>query len=790
MNLHPSVPVAEDPSQLKHESAVGHVTGRAVYTDEQHPPQGLLSVWPVASKHAHARVLRIDATQALAVPGVETVLTAADIPGENNSGTILHDEPVIAADVVSFHGQSVAWVVAQDEATARAAAARVLVEYEPLPAILTIEAALAADAFHLPPSQILRGDAEAALAAAPVVLQGELHVGGQEHFYLETQASWASVDSEGMVQVTASTQHPSETQAIVAHVLGLPASQVVCRSLRMGGGFGGKETQANPYAAVAALAAWRTGKPVRIKLERGLDMRMTGKRHPFLARWRAGCERDGRLRALDLELIANGGWSCDLSPPVLSRAMVHVDNAYFCPNVRVQGRICRTNLPSNTAFRGFGGPQGVIVGEEIIEQVARHLGLPAHEVRERNFYREGESTHYDQPVIDSHMHELWAQALERSDFPARRAQVAAFNASHRHSKRGIAITPIKFGISFNKTEYNQAGALVHLYTDGSIQLNHGGTEMGQGLHTKMLAVAARALGVSAARLRIMPTSTDKVPNTSATAASTGADLNGQAVKAACDTLLARLRPVAAELLHGEAGEVVFADDGAYLRHAPDARVDFVAVVKAAYAQRVSLSATGYYRTPGLSWNPVTGKGHPFYYFAFGAAVCEVDVDGDTGVHRLLRVDILHDVGDSLNPGIDRGQIEGGFVQGLGWLTCEELRFSDDGRLLTDAPSTYKIPTLGDVPADFRTALFQRRQPPATDAIFGSKAVGEPPLMLAIAAREAIREAVAAFGDDPRRVELGAPATPEAIFRAITNVREKPPSPQPSNPLPPAIGGEE
>ncbi|HMN34338.1 MAG TPA: xanthine dehydrogenase molybdopterin binding subunit [Chiayiivirga sp.] len=763
--------MSQDPSRLTHESAGGHVTGRAIYTDEQHPPQGLLSVWPVTSPHAHARVLRIDVAQALAVPGVATVLTAADIPGENDSGTILHDEPVIADDVVSFHGQSVAWVVARDEATARAAAERVRVEYEPLPPILTIEAALAADAFHMLPSQIVRGDVEAALAAAPVVLHGELHVGGQEHFYLETQASWASVDSEGVVQVTASTQHPSETQAIVAHVLGLPANQVVCRSLRMGGGFGGKETQANPYAAVAALAAWRTGRPVRIKLERGLDMRMTGKRHPFLGRWRVGCERDGRLRALDVELIANGGWSCELSPPVLSRAMVHVDNAYFCPNVRVVGRICRTHLPSNTAFRGFGGPQGVIVGEEIIEQIARHLGLPAHEVRERNFYREGQATHYDQPVTGNHMHELWQQALERGDFSARRAQVAAFNAAHRHSKRGIAITPIKFGISFNKTEYNQAGALLHIYTDGSIQLNHGGTEMGQGLHTKMLAVAARTLGVSAARLRIMPTSTDKVPNTSATAASTGADLNGQAVKAACETLIARLRPVAANLLHGDADQVEFSDDAAFLRSAPDARVDFVTLVKAAYAQRVSLSATGYYRTPGLRWNPATGKGHPFHYFAFGAAVCEVEVDGDTGVHRLLRVDILHDVGDSLNPGIDRGQIEGGFVQGLGWLTCEELRFSDQGRLLTDAPSTYKIPTLGDVPEDFRVRLYIPPTPPATAAVFGSKAVGEPPLMLAIAAREAIRDAVAAFGGDPRRVELGAPATPEAIFRAIDAVRE-------------------
>ncbi|MCX7556268.1 xanthine dehydrogenase molybdopterin binding subunit [Xanthomonadaceae bacterium JHOS43] len=775
MNPHRHDQRVDDPSQLRHESAVGHVTGRAIYTDEQYPPLGMLSVWPVASPHAHARVLRLDVAPALSMPGVEAVLTAADIPGENNSGTILHDEPVIASDRVSFHGQSVAWVVAKDEATARAAAAHVVVEYEPLPAILDIESACRAEAFHLPPARIVRGDADAALAVAAVVLKGELHVGGQEHFYLETQASWASVDSEGVVQVTSSTQHPSETQAIVAHVLGLPVSQVVCRSLRMGGGFGGKETQANPYAAVAALAAWRTGKPVRIKLDRGLDMRMTGKRHPFLARWRVGCSRDGTLQAIDVALFADGGWSCDLSPPVLSRAMVHVDNAYFCPNVRVTGLICRTHLPSNTAFRGFGGPQGVIVGEEIIEQVARHLGLPAHEVRERNFYRDGENppcdtTHYGQRVIDNHMQELWSQALERSDFAARRAQTAAFNRERRSCKRGIAITPIKFGISFNKTEYNQAGALVHIYTDGSIQVNHGGTEMGQGLHTKMLAVAARTLGVPVSRLRIMPTSTDKVPNTSATAASTGADLNGRALKVACETLLMRLRPVAAGLLESTEDNVVFGHDAAFLHNSPQHRVTFVEVVKAAYAQRVSLSATGFYRTPGLHWDPASGKGNPFYYFAFGAAVCEVEVDGDTGVHRLLRVDILHDVGDSLNPGIDIGQIEGGFVQGLGWLTCEELRFAADGRLLTDAPSTYKIPALGDVPEDFRTALFQRSRAPATDVVFGSKAVGEPPLMLAIAAREAIREAVAAFGHAPRRVELAAPATPEAIFRAIGQVR--------------------
>ena len=772
--LHEFADDTQAPVRILHESAVGHVTGRAVYVDEQHPPAGQLSLWPVCAPHAHARILHIDTTVAQAMPGVVRVLTARDIPGKNNSGAILEDEPVIADDEVSFHGQSVAWIVAETEDAARLAAAKVVVDYEPLPAIPDIAAAMAANSFHMPASRIVRGDVDAALAQAPVVLEGELVIGGQEHFYLETQASWTSLDSEGMVQVVSSTQHPSETQHVVAHVLGIAANRVVCRSLRMGGGFGGKESQANPYAAVAALATWLTGRPVRIKLERGLDMHMTGKRHDFLARWRVGADRDGTLRALTMELYANGGWSCDLSPAVLSRAMVHIDNAYFCPNLRVVGHICKTHVPSNTAFRGFGGPQGVVAGEEVLEQLARHLGLPAHEVRQRNFYRPDQvpdrnTTHYGQVVADNDMDRLWAQALERSDFLARQQAVARFNAAHRHVKRGLAITPIKFGISFNKTEYNQAGALVHIYTDGSIQLNHGGTEMGQGLHTKVLGTAARTLGVSLARLRITPTSTDKVPNTSATAASTGSDLNAHAVKNACDILLARLRPVAAELLQGESEDVVFADDGVFLQSQPETMLDFTTVVQAAYARRVSLSTTGYYATPGLSWDPETGQGNPFYYFAFGAAVSEVEVDGDTGVQRLLRVDILHDVGQSLNPVIDRGQIEGGFVQGLGWLTCEELRFAADGRFLTDAPSTYKIPTLGEVPEEFHVALYEREEP-VTSAVYGSKAVGEPPLMLAISAREAIRAAVAAFADDPRRVELAVPATPEAIHRAIQAVR--------------------
>ena len=758
-----------------HESARGHVSGRAIYTDEQHLPSGMLSLWPVQAPHAHARILSIDASEALAMDGVHAVLTAKDIPGLNDTGPIKHDEPLIPEHLVEFHGQAVAWVVARDESLARIAAARVQVGYEPLHACLDLREAIAAGSFHMPPARVTRGDADAALRAAALTLEGEVFVGGQDHFYLETQTSWASVDSEGLVQIVSSTQHPSETQSMVAHVLGIAAHRVVCRCLRMGGGFGGKETQASPIAAIAALAAVRTGRPVRVKLARAQDMQMTGKRHPFLARWRVGFDSEGLMQALALELYADGGWSCDLSPPVLMRAMVHAENAYFIPHVAITGLIAKTNLASNTAFRGFGGPQGMFVGEEIIDRIARRLGLPPETVRERNFYVSGQqpdrnTTPYGQPVVDNHLRELWDELYATSSFDARRREIRAFNAGSANRKRGIAITPVKFGISFNKTEYNQAGALLHIYSDGSIQLNHGGTEMGQGLHSKMLAVAARALGVAQSRIQIMVTSTDKVPNTSATAASSGSDLNGQAIKAACDTLLSRLRPVAAGLLDCAEDAVEFRDDRVHVRDG-DRSIQFAELAAAAYSVRVSLSATGYYRTPVIHWDGNKGQGHPFYYFAFGAAVCEVEVCGWTGAHRVLRVDLLHDVGDTLIESIDRGQIEGGFVQGMGWLTCEELRWNAQGRLLTDAPSTYKIPTVGEVPEDFRVSLFRRRQAPTVDVIFGSKAVGEPPLMLALSVREAIRDAVAAFGSGGE-VALGSPSTPEAVFHAIAQVRAR------------------
>ncbi|MCU0565048.1 MAG: xanthine dehydrogenase molybdopterin binding subunit [Oculatellaceae cyanobacterium Prado106] len=774
-----------------HESAVGHVTGKAIYTDEQRPLLGMLSIYPVIAPHAHARITRLDTAAAYEVPGLVRVLTAADVPGVNDTGAIVQDEVLFPTDTVSYWGQAVAWAVAETETAARLAAAKVQVEYEPLPPILTIQDAIATQNFHTSPQVIRRGAPQSALETAELRLTGEVEMNGQDHFYLETQASWVIPDGEGHYQVYSSTQHPTETQLIVARVLGITSNQVTVTCLRMGGGFGGKETQANPFACVAAIAAQITGRPVRVKLNRQHDMMLTGKRHGFLGQYQVGFTRQGLITALDVDLYADGGWSLDLSPPVLMRAMVHIDNAYYIPNLEVRGQIARTHKASNTAFRGFGGPQGMIVIEEIIDRIARTLKLSPELVRERNFYHgsgETNTTHYGQEIADNRIQRVWQEAQMNAQFLERKLAIAQFNSTHAYQKRAIAITPVKFGISFNKIQYNQAGALLLIYTDGSIQLNHGGTEMGQGLHTKMLQVAARTLGVSLSRFRMMPTSTDKVPNTSATAASSGSDLNGQAVKDACETIKARLAPIAAQLLlllpdeipqiNGKSSEadllqeLIFAEDTIRSRTYPDRQVSFEAVVKQAYCDRISLSATGYYRTPNLSWNPETGKGNPFYYFAYGAAVSEVEVDGFTGTFKLRQVDIVHDVGESLNPLIDQGQVEGGFVQGMGWLTMEELVWDNQGRLRTDAPSTYKIPTISEIPEHFQVHLLERASQPGV--IYGSKAVGEPPFMLAMSVREAIRGAIAAFSPpslEPDHIPLPSPATPEAILMTLEALQQ-------------------
>jgi xanthine dehydrogenase molybdopterin binding subunit/xanthine dehydrogenase small subunit len=771
------VVVAERPPP--HESAHKHVNGEAVYTDDLALRRAnALEVWPAHSPHASARILKRDAAAARAMPGIQAVLMAEDVPGLNDVGAVRQDEELLADTLAQFHGHIVALVVGDTADQCRAAAAKVVVEYEPLQPVLTIEQGIAAGSFHSEPNFMRRGDVMAALGDAPHVLEGEFSFGGQEHFYLEMQAAFAEPGEDGTVQVTSSTQHPTEVQHAVAHVLGVAANQVVVKVPRMGGGFGGKETQAATLAALSALAAKVTGRPVRMRFNRDQDMMLTGKRHPFLARFTVGFAADGRLQALKMALFSNGGWALDLSMPVTDRAMFHADNCYYIPHVEIAGQVVKTNLVSNTAFRGFGGPQGMLIIEEILDRVARQLGLPPEVVRERNLYHgtgETNTTHYGQPIEDNRIQQVWHELKDSATLAARRAGIAAWNQSSPHRKRGLAMTPVKFGISFTNTMLNQAGALVLVYSDGSVQVNHGGTEMGQGINTNIMAIAARALGLPPEKIRVMSTATDKVPNTSATAASSGTDMNGLAVQDACAKLIARLRPVAAELLVAQYGRPVAAQDLDF-RHGrvghpdyPAEFVEFAWVSRTAWMQRISLSATGYYRTPEIHWDRTAGKGHPFYYFAVGAAVSEVEVDGLTGEMHVRRVDILHDAGNSINEGINRGQVEGGFVQGMGWLTAEELVWNAEGRLLTHSPDTYKIPAVGDMPRDFRVSLLKDAPNPKA-TVHRTKAVGEPPFMLAISVREAIRDAVAAFGPATGQVRLASPATGEAIFRAILEQR--------------------
>ena len=752
---------------IPHESALGHVTGEALYTDDlvaRFPRT--LHAWPVLAPHAHALVKSLDASASLFELGVATVLSANDVPGEGDSGSNRHDEPLFPTEVL-YHSQPVAWVLGETLEAAQRGAARVAVEFEPLPAILTIEDAIQAGSFHSPPLKMTRGEISA-IDSAALQFEGELKIGGQEHFYLETQCAIAWLDETGGVAAHSSTQHPTETQEVIARVLGIPRNKVTVECLRMGGAFGGKEVQANPWAAIAALGAWKTRRPVRVRLTRALDFALTGKRHPFLARYEAGFTREGRLKAVRIALYSDGGWSLDLSEPVLSRAMFHCDNAYLLPAAEITGLICRTHKTSQTAFRGFGGPQGMLVIEEILDQAARRLGLPPDVVRERNFYRAGDRTHYGQPVKHAERIELiWRRLKASSGFVERREEMQRWNARHPHHKRGLAITPVKFGISFTATFFNQAGALVLIYRDGSVQVNHGGAEMGQGLHTKIQQIAAESLGIPLEAVRVMSTRTDKIPNTSATAASAGADLNGAAVANACAELRNHLNDVAAGMLGCDQSAVCFSSGLVFPAGKEQAALPFAKVCEAAYRQRVPLFAHGYYRTPDIHYDPKTLRGTPFHYFAYAAAVSEVEVDSFTGDYRLLRTDILEDVGDSVSPLVDRGQIEGGFIQGVGWLTLEELVWDANGRLATAGASTYKLPSWTELPDIFEVDFLERAAEPGT--IFGSKAVGEPPLMLAISVREAIRDAIAAFGAGGP-ILLESPATPERVFFAVQRAR--------------------
>lgn len=771
LSQRPQVAVVGEP--LPHESAALHVTGQALYTDDLvNRMPGALHAYPVQSAHAHARIVGLRTGPALEVPGVVLVLTADDVPGVNDAGA-KHDEPLFPVDEIMFYGQAVCWVLGETLEAARQGAAAVEIDCEELPALITVPEAIAAESFHGVRPTMRRGDLDAGFAEADRVVEGEFEFAGQEHFYLETQASLAHIDENGQVFIQCSTQHPTETQDIVSHVLGISANEVTVQCLRMGGGFGGKEMQPHGYAAVAALGAKRTGRPVRVRLTRTQDMTMTGKRHGFHSSWRAGFTSDGVLTALDVTLTADGGWSLDLSEPVLARAMCHVDNAYWIPNIAVHGRIAQCHKTSQTAFRGFGGPQGMLVIEEILGRAAPQFGLSARELRRRNFYRPGQATPYGQPVRHAdRLHTAWDQLIDTAEVERREAAIARFNSEHTHARRALALTPVKFGISFNLTAFNQGGALVLIYKDGSVLITHGGTEMGQGLHTKMLQVAATALGVPLGTVRLAPTRTDKVPNTSATAASSGSDLNGGAVKDACEQISARLAGVAATMLGVPAPDVRFAD-GVVSGLGTTETLTWEEVVRSAYMQRVQLSASGFYRTEGLYWDASVMQGEPFKYFAYGVAASEVEVNRFDGSYRLLRVDIVHDVGDSLSPLIDIGQIEGGFVQGAGWLTLEDLRWDTGdgprrGRLATQAASTYKLPSFSEMPDEFNVSLLDQAH--EEGAVYGSKAVGEPPLMLAFSVREAIRQAVGAFGDSDDSIELASPATPEAVYWAIEAAR--------------------
>ncbi len=766
--LHPSSPLHKP---APHESGLRHASGEARYVDDLPPPHGLLVGQVVTSPHAHAKLKRLDVTRARAVAGVRGVFTAQDIPGENNVGPVVHDEPLFVKDEALFLGQSVALVVAETYDACRAGVAAVFSEWEVLPAITTLEAGLAARSFLSEPHVMQRGDVETALAVAELKLEGLIRTGGQDHFYLETQVTLAVPEEGGTLRLHCSTQHPTEVQTIVAHVLGLGRHQVVVEVPRMGGGFGGKETQAAPFAAMAALAALKTQRPVKVWLNRDQDMAQTGKRHPFLTRYQAGFTRAGELTALQLELYSDGGFSTDLSRAILDRALFHADNAYWVPNLRFTGQVVKTNLPSNTAFRGFGGPQGMAVVEDIFSRAGERLGLDPAEVRRKNFYGAAPKnvTPYFMEVKDNRLERIWAELLASSDYAKRKVEIEAFNLAHPWNKRGLAMTPVKFGISFTTSFLNQAAALVMLYGDGTVQLNHGGTEMGQGLHTKMLACVAHELGVPLQNIRVMITSTDKVPNTSATAASSGSDLNGQAVRAACQTLRERLTPVAAKLLNIAESQVLFAGGRVFGRDTPDDSLPFWKITDTAHLSQVPMSATGFYKTPDITYDRASGRGKPFHYFAYGAAVTEVELSGLTGEHRLRRVDILHDAGASLVPSIDIGQVEGGFIQGWGWLTCEEVLFDEKGFLQTHSPDTYKIPSFGDQPADFRVALLEGA--PQHDVIHGSKAVGEPPLMLALSAVAALRHAVSSFAPPRVPVELKMPCTPEAVLMAVEAARK-------------------
>ncbi len=755
---------------VKHDSADKQVSGEAVYIDDRLEFPNQLHVYARTADRAHARILKIDTSPCYAFEGVRIAITHEDIPGLKDIGPVVAGDPLLAIDKVEFFGQPVIAVAARDLDTARRAAMAAIIEYEDLEPVLDVVEALRKKHFVLDSHTHQRGDSASALASAPHRLQGTLHIGGQEHFYLETQVSSVMPTEDGGMIVYCSTQNPTEVQKLVAEVLDVPMNKIVLDMRRMGGGFGGKETQAASPACLCAVIARLTGQPTKMRLPRVEDMTMTGKRHPFYVEYDVGFDDDGRLHGINFDLAGNCGYSPDLSGSIVDRAMFHSDNAYYLGDATVHGHRCKTNTASNTAYRGFGGPQGMVAIEEVMDRIARHLALDPLAVRKANYYGKTERnvTHYYQTVEHNLLEEMTAELEASADYAERRESIRRFNANSPILKKGLALTPVKFGISFTASFLNQAGALIHIYTDGSIHLNHGGTEMGQGLNTKVAQVVAQVFQVDIERIQITATNTDKVPNTSPTAASSGADLNGKAAQNAAEIIKKRLVEFAARHFKVTEEDVEFRNNHVRVR---DEIITFEALIQQAYFAQVSLSSTGFYRTPKIFYDRNQARGRPFYYFAFGAACCEVIVDTLTGEYKMLRTDILHDVGASLNPAIDIGQVEGGFVQGMGWLTTEELVWNAKGKLMTNGPASYKIPAVADMPIDLRVKLVENRKNPE-DTVFHSKAVGEPPFMLGIAAWCAIKDAVASLADYREQPNIDAPATPERVLWGCEQMRKK------------------
>ncbi|MCZ0926272.1 xanthine dehydrogenase molybdopterin binding subunit [Halomonas janggokensis] len=759
-----------------HESAHKHVTGKAAYIDDIKTPADALHVALGLSPVAHGTLTKLNLEAVRQAPGVIDVITFDDVPGHTDIGPVFPGDPIFVDREISYAGQCLFAVAATTLQAARRAVKLAKLDIDEQPASLDPVAATEREEFVRPTHVQERGDWQATLEQASQHIEGELFIGGQEHFYLEGQACIVLPSEDEGVIVHTSNQHPSETQKLVAEVLGIPFHAVTVEVRRMGGGFGGKETQASPWACMAALFARRTGKAIRLRLPRSEDTRATGKRHPFHNRYQLAIDHQGVIEGGEITVIGDCGYSPDLSDAIVDRAMFHADNAYSLGNARVTGHRAKTHTASNTAFRGFGGPQGMMIIEAAMDDIARRIGEDPLTIRKRNFYRQGRDiTHYGQQVDQIELLHTLVDTLEHSsDYWSRRKAITSFNAASPIIKKGLALTPVKFGISFTAQHLNQAGALLHVYTDGSIMINHGGTEMGQGLHTKICQVVARELGLDLDSVRISATRTDKVPNTSPTAASSGADLNGMAARDAASKLRERLFDFAAEhYSEGLDREGMRLEDGMLIAGIGESerRIAWGELVQTAYLNRISLSEKGFYATPLIYYNRADGQGRPFYYYAFGAAVGEVSVDTLTGEYQVERVDILHDVGDSLNPAIDMGQVEGGFIQGMGWLTSEELKWNDKGMLITDGPATYKIPTFGDLPPIFNVELLEGH-PNSMASLYRSKAVGEPPFMLGICVWSALRDALSSLTGYQVSPHLDTPATPERVILAANAIRQK------------------